>query len=289
MKMRKFLFAVILVLLSAGICPAKPADGAELRVMSFNIRMDTADDGGNRWDNRKEFACRMITYHAPDLIGTQEVLHNQLLDMLERLPGYGYVGVGRIDGETKGEYAAIFYRKERFELLDSGNFWLSEDPSAVGVKGWDAACERIATWARFRDRDTGREVFMLNTHFDHVGQVARRESAQLIKRRIAELAGGAPMIVTGDLNAPPGSEVVRAMLSHSGDPALRDARKMAPYVYGPGYTFHNYGRLPVAQRPWIDYIFTSGFSGVSQFIVITDSNAELYTSDHHPVMAVLDI
>ena len=287
--MKRYFTAGVLSLLFSVGCVANPQENGLLRVMSFNIRMDTQDDGDNRWDKRKDFACRMISYHAPDLIGTQEVLHNQLTDMLDRLPEYGYVGVGRIDGKTKGEYAAIFYRKERFEVIDSGNFWLSEDPAAIGVKGWDAACERIATWGRFRDRTTGQEVFMLNTHFDHVGKTARRESTLLIKRQIAELAGGLPVIVTGDLNAPPGSEVVQTMLSPSGDLSLADARQSAPYVYGPEYTYHDYGRLPVERRPWIDYIFTAGFSRILQFIVITDTKSDLYTSDHYPVMAELEI
>lgn len=130
---------------------------------------------------------------------------------------------------------------------------------------------------------------MLNTHFDHVGKTARRESTLLIKRQIAELAGGLPVIVTGDLNAPPGSEVVQTMLSPSGDLSLADARQSAPYVYGPEYTYHDYGRLPVERRPWIDYIFTAGFSRILQFIVITDTKSDLYTSDHYPVMAELEI
>lgn len=287
--MKRYLVAGALCLLVMAGCGSKAEEGGKLRVMSFNIRMDTSDDGANRWDERKDFACEVVRANAPDLIGAQEVLHNQLTDMLDRLPEYGHLGVGRIDGDTEGEYAAIFYNRERFELLDSGNFWLSEDPSAVGEKGWDAACERIATWGKFHDRQTDRDIFMLNTHLDHVGRVARRESAQLIKRRITEMAKGLPVVVTGDLNATPDSEVVQTMLKASGDLVLTDAREVAPGFEGPAYTFHDYGRRPLERRPWLDYIFTAGFKGVSKYSVITDTRGELYTSDHYPVMAELDM
>jgi endonuclease/exonuclease/phosphatase family metal-dependent hydrolase len=185
-----------------GVVPAAPP---ALRVMSFNIRYDTPSDGANGWPNRKDWVASLIRFHEADAIGVQEALARQLTDLDARLPGFARVGVGRADGKAAGEFSAIFYRTDRLELIDSGTFWLSQTPEVAGSKGWDTAIERIATWARFRDRQSGCRFVHLNTHFDHMGEEARRESARLIRRRLVTLSGGLPYVVTGDLNAAPTS------------------------------------------------------------------------------------
>lgn len=146
---------------------------SELSVMSFNVRYANPDDGEYIWSSRAERVCAAIRFYAPDILGTQEVLHPQLIDMKQMLPEYAVVGVGRDDGAAAGEYAALWYRSDRFLLADSGNFWLSATPHVAGSLGWDAACVRIATWARLTDRISGRQLIALNTHLDHVGRRGR--------------------------------------------------------------------------------------------------------------------
>src|SRR5687768_13886923 len=182
-----------------------------LRVMSFNIRYDTPSDGVNAWPLRRDWVAALIRFHGADVVGVQEALAHMLTDLDTRLPGFARVGVGRADGRTGGEFSAILYRTDRVALIDSGTFWLSPTPEVPGSKGWDAAIERVATWARFRDRRTGCRYVHLNTHFDHEGERARQESARLIRRRLAELAGGDPVVVTGDLNAVPASAPYRVL------------------------------------------------------------------------------
>ena len=134
-----------------------------INVMSFNIRYDNPEDSLDNWKFRKDRAAKAIRFYNVDILGTQEVLHNQLEDFKQRLPEYDVIGVGREDGKEKGEYSALWYKKDRFTLIDSGYFWLSETPEVAGSKGWDGACERIASWAKLKDKVTGKEVFALNT------------------------------------------------------------------------------------------------------------------------------
>jgi endonuclease/exonuclease/phosphatase family metal-dependent hydrolase len=177
--MKKSIAALITIscLLTACI-QEKPTE--RLNVLSFNIRLNLASDGDNQWSNRKDYAIDMIRFYDADIFGAQEVLHDQLNDMLNGLPEFGYIGVGRDDGATKGEYIPILYRKDKFELLDGGNFWLAEEVNTPGVKGWDAAYVRVTSWGIFKSKTTGDEFFFMNTHLDNEGQVARREGASLI-------------------------------------------------------------------------------------------------------------
>ena len=274
-----------------GLLLALPLLRAEnnLKVMSYNIRYDNAGDGENQWNNRKDFAANLIRFYDADIFGAQEVLNNQLNDLAYRLPGYAHVGVGREDGKTKGEYAPIFYKNDRFELLKSGNFWLAEDMNAVGKKGWDAACERVATWAILRDKQSGKEFFFLNTHLDHMGKVARHEGAALVLEQCKQLAGTLPVIVTGDFNAAPADEPIR-VLTNPGDPRhLTHSRDLAAFKYGPEWTFHDFGKIPFAKREWIDYIFVKGNIRVLNHGVLTDTLNQLYPSDHCPVISTIDI
>ena len=153
------------------------------KVMTFNIRLNTPVDGPNQWPHRKTFAASMIRFHHADITGLQEAMKDQVDDLTALLPEYDWFGIGRDDGKEAGEFMAIFYRKDRFEVLEQSTFWLSETPETVS-KGWDAMCFRVVTWGKFKDKVTGKIFFLFNTHFDHVCEIARRESAKLLLQRI---------------------------------------------------------------------------------------------------------
>ncbi|MDX2035387.1 MAG: endonuclease/exonuclease/phosphatase family protein [Isosphaeraceae bacterium] len=182
----------------------RPSDEApSVRVMSFNMRYGTAQDGEDSWPKRRDFLVDTIRYVDPDLLGTQETLADQRDFLAAKLTDHEAWGVGRDDGAREGEMAALFYRKSRFEMVEGGNFWLSPTPETVGSKGWDAALPRIASWVVLKDRrspDSG-EILFLNTHFDHRGRTARREAASLIRSKLGELGRGRRLVVTGDFNA----------------------------------------------------------------------------------------
>lgn len=277
---------IYLLMTLAAISCGKP-EPAELSVMTFNIRLDVSSDGVNRWDNRKDLAADMVKFYSPDIVGMQEVVHNQLTDFLDRMPQYDYIGVGRADGATKGEYSPVFYKKDKFEVLESGNFWLAEDINAVGRKGWDAACERVATWGVFKDLKTGKKFFALNTHFDHIGQVARRESAHLLLEKVAEYGKNLPCIVTGDFNAVSTDEPIRVITDPSDLLHLTDSRGLAALAYGPEWSFHDFGRIPTDKRPLIDYIFVKGNIEVEKHGVLAETKDTLFVSDHNPLIAHL--
>ena len=256
-----------------------------LSVMTFNMRYDNPEDGQNNWRFRRERVAGVIKAQEVDVLGTQELLSNQFNDLSGLLTGYQGVGVGRLDGVESGEYCAVFFRKDRFTLLDSGTFWLSETPEVVGSLGWDGACERIATWVVLRDRD-GREFFFIDTHLDHVGQVARDEGVSLLMKRIETLSGGRPVILTGDFNSEPGSSVVAHVQK---DGVLRDAKAIAAQRSGTDWSFSDFGQIPEAERPLLDYIFVSGDIEAVRYEVLPDTFDGGYVSDHAPVMAVVKI
>jgi endonuclease/exonuclease/phosphatase family metal-dependent hydrolase len=214
-----------------------------------------------------------------------------LADLDARLPGFARVGVGRADGRAGGEFSAILYRTDRLELLDSGTFWLSPTPGVAGSRGWDAAIERVATWARFRDRVTGCRHLHLNTHFDHIGELARQESARLIRRRLAELSDGLPAVVTGDLNADPTSAPHRILTRDTIAGAiapLRDAydASLAGH-YGPTSTWTAFRAIEPGRR--IDYVLVSSPVRVLAHGIITDSWDGRFPSDHLPVLAAVGL
>ncbi|MNF26933.1 Endonuclease/Exonuclease/phosphatase family protein [compost metagenome] len=254
----------------------------DLNSMTFNIRYDNPGDGLNNWQHRKENAIKMIRFHEVDVLGMQEVLVNQLKDITNQLNDYNAVGVGREDGKEKGEYSPILYRKDKFTLVKSGYFWLSQTPDKPS-KGWDAACERIATWVQLKDKTTGKKVFVMNTHFDHIGEVARRESVTLIKAKMTQLSEGLPQIFMGDLNAKPESSVLKSLLTTEDSLVLLDAKKLAPVVYGPNWTFHDFGKIPFAERPNIDYILVSKSVSVQKYAVFAETCNDIFLSDHAPV------
>jgi endonuclease/exonuclease/phosphatase family metal-dependent hydrolase len=285
MKKIRFL-SVCLIITAVMSCAGQPE--LKLNVMTFNIRLDTPVDSFNAWPNRKEFAAACIDFYEADIVGLQEVLHHQLNDLKHYLPEYEALGVGRYDGKTRGEYSAIMYRKDRFEVLESETFWLSENPQAVGVKGWDAACERIVTWGHFKDKQTGKDFYLANTHFDHVGKVARRESSKLLLSKLNEIAKDKPVIVTGDFNSVSTNEAIKTLTNESNSGYLRNTHDIATLKYGPDWSFHNFGRTPLNRRMIIDYIFVRGNIKANRHGIVYDvKDNGLYLSDHNPVLCTL--
>ena len=276
-----------------GAAPTASAERAAaatpLRVMTFNIRYDNPGDGVNAWPNRRDWVASLVRFHGADVVGVQEALAHMLTELDTRLPGFARVGVGRADGHAKGEFSAILYRTDRLELLDSGTFWLSPTPEVVGSKGWDAAIERVATWARFRDRRTGCRHLHLNTHFDHIGETARQESARLVRRRLRALSNGLPVVVTGDLNADPQSAAYRVLTRDSvadGVPALGDAFSTSGSAhYGPTSTWTAFRAIEPGRR--IDYVLASSDVAVLAHGILPDGWDGRFPSDHLPVLAVL--
>lgn len=259
--------------------------GEPLRVATYNLRLALASDAPNNWSNRRAQVMALIQYHDWDLFGTQEALPEQVAD-LERLPGYLRVGVGRDDGAGRGEHAAVFIRSARLALLRQGTFWLSETPDRPS-KGWDGrCCNRIVTWVELRDRQApeGGSFYLFNTHFDHEGVVARRESARLLLSRWQALAGSAPTLVMGDFNAAPGSEPVQLLRA-----ALQDARdtSLTP-PYGPEGSFQGFRiDAPLTTQDRIDHIFHTPGIKVLKWAVLTDSRQGRFPSDHLPVQALV--
>ena len=251
---------------------------ATLVLASWNVRLDVAIDGANGWPHRKEMVRELIRYHGFDVFGTQEALPNQV-DDLAGMQEYAHVGAGRDDGKRAGEHAAIFFRRGRFELLRSGDFWLSETPERPS-KGWDArCCNRIVSWAELRDRRSALRFVFFSAHFDHEGMVARRESARLLLAKVREIAGELPVVVAGDFNSTPDTVQMATMRS-----ALRDAREVsATPPYGPVGTFNGF-RIddPLDRR--IDYLFVSPHVAVLSYAALTDSRHGRFPSDHLPVV-----
>ncbi|WP_242691772.1 endonuclease/exonuclease/phosphatase family protein [Desertivirga arenae] len=250
-----------------------------MKVASYNLRLDTKSDSLNAWPYRKENVKALIEYHGLDLIGTQEGYLHQIKALTE-IPGFAYFGAGRDDGKQAGEHSAILYRKDRFAILDSGNFWLRETPALPG-KGWDAVCcNRICSWAKFRDNLSGKKFYMFNVHFDHQGVVARRESGKLMVAKMKEIAKGAPLICTGDFNSTPETEQIQTLSSYLNDSYT--ATRMPPY--GPVGTFNAFKfAAPLKER--IDYVFLSKDFLIKKYGVLTDAKEQRYPSDHLPVVA----
>lgn len=289
MKRLYLLFLPFIVASCGQVKQQQAVSSDKFNVMSFNIRYDNPEDSLNNWEYRKDRVANVIHFYDADILGTQEVLHNQLEDLKLRLPEYGVVGVGREDGKEKGEYSALLYKKDRFTVLDSGYFWLSETPEVAGSKGWDGACERIASWAKLKDHNSGKEIFALNTHLDHVGVAARKEGVNLILNKVEELGAGLPVVVTGDFNAEPESDVIQYVTDSSNAKHLVDSRSIAQLVYGPAWSFHAFGRIPYDKRSLIDYVFVRKGTNVLKYGVLAETEGEAFLSDHTPVLVTIEI
>ncbi|MCL6220455.1 endonuclease/exonuclease/phosphatase family protein [Zunongwangia pacifica] len=256
-----------------------------LKMMSANIRMATEKDGINYWNYRRDWFTDMVKFENIDVFGAQEVLYSQLEDIQHGLEDYAHIGVGRQGGKN-GEFSPIFYKKDAFEVLESGTLWLSETPEKVGSKGWDAALPRIVTWAKFRRKKDGKLFFFFNTHFDHVGTEARKQSAILIRKIIADkITEGTPIFVTGDFNVPPSSEAYKTMVSDNGENLkLLDTKLKAEKQYGPSYTFNGFQLEPDEDRDRIDYIFFQGDVAIKSYQVLDAQRGAKFISDHFPVL-----
>jgi endonuclease/exonuclease/phosphatase family metal-dependent hydrolase len=267
--------------------------GHACRIMTFNIRVDVASDSLNAWPHRKDIAAGMIRFHHADIACLQEALSGQVADLKERLPDYGWFGVGRDDGKKEGEFMAVFYLRERFTVVRQSTFWLSENPESPG-RGWDAACNRVVTWGEFRDHESGGTFFLFNTHFDHMGQIAREESARLLKKKIGGIAGNRDFVVTGDFNSTPDSDIYRILTRDSTKGAginLTDSKTVSlnPH-HGPGGTFTGFQFPSLLEKGQpIDYIFVSNKIKVINHGVLSDTFDGFFPSDHMPVLAEIVI
>ncbi|MFC4676119.1 endonuclease/exonuclease/phosphatase family protein [Dysgonomonas termitidis] len=282
----KKLFYLFAALLLASCSENKPID---LNVMSFNVRYDNPGDSLNSWQYRKDIAAQTIKAQNADIVGTQEVLVNQLNDLKTSLLEYNAIGIGRIDGIEKGEYCAVLYKKERFKEVKSGHFWLSETPEVIGSKGWDGACERVATWIILEEMSSKKQIFFINTHLDHVGKVARQEGVTLLLDRIGELSKGLPVILTGDFNATPDSEVIKHVTNPATPNYLMHTKDIAVVKSGTDWTFHGFGQVPLEKREFIDYIFVKPDTKVLKHTVIPEELDGKFISDHSVVTAQIEI
>jgi endonuclease/exonuclease/phosphatase family metal-dependent hydrolase len=260
-----------------------------LRMMTYNIRFDNPAEGVHAWPNRKELVASVIRFHKADIIGVQEALEYQIQDLMELLPGYDWVGVGRNE-DGGGEFSAILYRSSVVAVKAAQTFWLSESPDEPGSKSWDSSLPRIATWAHFVTSSDGRELFVLNTHFDHRGEQARLESARLLKEQVSKLANGLPVIVMGDLNAtseqPP--LVLLSDTPLSDGRSLRDGffHSIVPH-HGPASTWTGFTKIAADRR--IDYIFASEDLPIHYHAILTDKLEDRYPSDHLPVLVEVEL
>lgn len=254
----------------------------EIKVITYNIRLDVASDGPNQWGKRTESVKDLLKKSNPDVLCIQEGLFNQMNDLQNMLPDYFYVGVGRDDGDKKGEFSAVFFRKSRFELLSSNTFWLSPTPKIPGSKGWDAAITRICTYGEVRLKDSGKSLFIFNTHFDHIGEKARKESAKLIIQRVAEIAKDGAVILTGDFNSDPSTKAFKTIVKNKVHP-LKDSFIKSDIR---DCTFTGFDVASTTCKR-IDFVFYDKEFEQKSYRIITDNNGLYYPSDHLPVEAIL--
>ena len=255
-----------------------------VELITYNIRMNTSSDGEHAWPYRKDDVAALFSFHRADIFCVQEALPEQMDDLEAAFPDFTYEGVGRDDGKRLGEFSAVFYNHKRFKKLDGGTFWLSENPGECSF-GWDAVCRRICSWVKLEDVETGALLHVFNTHFDHKGEVARRESAQLILDKIKEIAGGNEgVVLCGDFNLSPGSEPISLIQSR-----LHDAFQVSLQApYGSVATYHGF-TYDDPPRERIDYVFVSDNVKVLRYGGLTDSRDRTFFSDHLPVLVTLQL
>lgn len=265
------------------------ANAQTLRCATFNIRYANGDRGTrNDWKLRRDSLARFVRAADISVCGMQEVLEEQWTDLQQRLPEYEFVGVGRDDGKRRGEYAPVVFRRDEWRAIRSGTFWLSPTPDEVGSKGWDAALPRIATWALLEHRTQHTQMIFVSTHFDHVGQQARVESGKLILRRVREIAGELPLVLTGDFNVGMESPVYHS-ITHDPDYPLLDSYMMGAPHKGVNYTFQGFARKPIERCDKIDFVFVSPNIGVVATEIPAESRESeaLVMSDHNPIITTI--
>ena len=274
-----------LLLMSVPWSLSAQVEAQAISVMSYNIWYDNPGNAGNAWSDRVEGVMKTLGKHDPDIFCVQEALEHQVADL--EGAGYNAYGRGRDDGNIAGEFTAIFYDPETFIQTDSGVFWLSEYPDSAGSVGWDAVLPRTVTWLKLQVSGSGNSLYVFNTHFSHVGEKARLESARLLKEKIAEISGNLPVILTGDFNCKPGSAPYQVLADRSGDHVLADARFAAPKeITGVDFTFvgADFTGIP---GDLIDHVFVSSGWTVSDAFIDDNCIDGRCPSDHLPVVAIL--
>ena len=264
MKLRSLLLIALVAVVFCGCHSYQPTS---ITVASYNLRNANGSDSakGNGWGQRYPVIAKMVQYHDFDIFGTQECFLHQLKDMKEALPGYDYIGVGRDDGKDKGEHSAIFYRTDKFDIVEKGDFWLSETPD-VPSKGWDAVLPRICSWGHFKCKDTGFEFLFFNLHMDHIGIVARREAAKLVVKKIKEIAKGAPSVLTGDFNVDQTDEIY-GIFTSSG--ILEDSYLKARHRFCENGSFNDF-HPEYTTTSRIDHVFLSPNFEVDRYGLLTN-------------------
>ncbi len=249
-----------------------------MNVITYNIRYNNPGDKENSWPNRRAEVIRLLKTYKADIFSVQEALYDQVMNLKEGMSGFEYVGVGRDDGNINGEFTAIYYNSNRYTLMEDGTFWLSKTPQ-VPSKSWDAALNRICTWARFKEKESWKSFYVFNTHFDHKGVTARKKSAELILKKIVEITDRKdPVLLTGDFNLTPMEKPLVLIRQR-----MKDSRQVSQTVpQGPLGTFNGFDiKSPLDTR--IDYIFVNKLVEVNKYSVLTDSKDGRYPSDHLPV------
>ena len=253
----------------------------EVKVISYNIRYNNPNDGKDIWENRRTTIVDFIKNENPDFLGLQEVNHSQLLFLNSKLSNYSFVGVGRDDGKTKGEYSPVYYNKYLFELIKSDTFWLSSTPSKISI-GWDASMERICTYGLFKSKANDKVIWVFNTHFDHIGDKAREQSADLIISMINKLTKPEDhIIITGDFNLSDNSKPILNLQSYFND--TNKFLKKTDKTYG---TFNNF-KLNFISKNRIDYVFEKNFKLIESRHVFVKTPEGRWASDHNPIIAKL--
>ena len=254
----------------------------QLNVMTFNIRLSVESDKENSWNNRKTDVLQLLDYYQPDIFGVQEAVPQQMIDLKTGLKNYDFVGVGRDDGANKGEYSAIFYDKNQVQVLESGTFWLSETPEKPS-KGWDAAYNRVCTYALFKMKKSGKKFWAFNVHFDHVGNVARANSSKLILEKIKQFnTKNLPVVLTGDFNLMDETAPIKTISEQLSNTYYHSKK---PH-YGPHGTFTAFD-TNIIPKERIDYIFVKNFECETVRTINDRRENLLYPSDHFPVLAEL--
>ena len=250
-----------------------------MNIITYNIRYNTPSDKENAWPNRRAEVMNLLKLHKADIFSVQEALYDQIMDLKDGMAGFDYVGVGRDDGNINGEFSAIYYNSNRYTLIENGTFWLSETPQ-IPSKSWDAALNRICTWARLKEKETRMTFYIFNTHFDHIGVKARKESALLILKKIDEISVRKdPVILTGDFNLKP-EEKPLVLIRQK----LKDSRQISATIpQGPVGTFNDFDFASKLENR-IDFIFVNKLVDVKKYTVLTDSKDNHYPSDHLPVL-----
>lgn len=276
--LRLFITLLMFVFSYSSLC------GQTHQLATYNIRFDNPGDQGNLWKDRFPHLISLLKFHEIGIIGTQEGLFHQLEEMKDALK-FAYIGVGRDDGAMKGEFSAIFYDPNRYELLASGHFWLSESTDRPS-KGWDAAMNRICTFGKFKTSD-GQVLWIFNAHYDHIGQLAREKSSQLVKQKIREVTSeNEAVIYMGDLNVTPDNLAYTTVLEGG---SFNDSKLVSILPpHGPDGTFNAFDWNLMPNRR-IDYVFVNKQVVVQKYAVLTDNYGKKYPSDHFPVMVCISL